>query len=510
MSRLTRNALLLAVLLAADKGLAILRQVIIARQFSFSNDLDAFNVANNIPDLLFALISGGALALAFIPILTEQLTKKGRDAAWELFSRIANLAFLATAVLAVGVAIIAEPLVSSQIGVAPGFSATQQLVVVDLMRLNLIATLIFSISGLVMGGLQANQHFLLPALAPMLYNIGQIFGAVILAPTEPYVLLGVSLPSLGLGVRGLVLGVILGSLLHLGVQIPGLVKYRFRWTPRIGLRTPEVRQVLKVVIPRLGVMLCIQLIFVIRDNLASRLAEGSVSALTYGWMIQQVPETIMGTALGIALLPAISELVALEQREKFRETIEKCVKILFALTVPVAVILALGLQPLVQVVFDLNAAQTYLMIWVTRAFLLGLAGHSILEVATRSFYSRQDALTPFLSALMTLTIYLILGITLYRWLGAPGIALTDSIAYTTQAVLLLLVLKQRLKAPLSLGDTFPRAILSALFAGGAMVVLAALVGDRLPPVFFSIGSMIFAAGVFLPFSWKELRALVRL
>ena len=200
MSRLTRNVLLLAVLLAADKGLAIVRQVIIARQFSFSKDLDAFNVANNLPDLLFALISGGALALAFIPILTELFTKEGRPAAWDLFSRIANLAFIGTAVLALVVAVLAEPLVRSEIGVAPGFSMVQQDVVITLMRLNLIATLIFSISGLVMGGLQANQHFLLPALAPMLFNLGQIFGALILSPEKPYVLAGITLPAFGLGV----------------------------------------------------------------------------------------------------------------------------------------------------------------------------------------------------------------------------------------------------------------------------------------------------------------------
>ena len=412
MSRLTRNTLMLAVLMAVDKGFAILRQVIIARQFSFSSDLDAFNVANNIPDLLFALISGGALALAFIPILTDMLTKHGRRAAWELFSRIANLAFFGTAILAVVVALLAGPMVRSEIGVAPGFSSVQQDVVINLMRLNLIATLIFSISGLVMGGLQANQHFLLPALAPMLYNLGQIFGALVLSPDQPYVIAGFRLPALGLGVYGLVYGVIIGAALHLSIQIPGLIKYNFHWIPKIGLGNPDVRRVLRVMIPRLGVMLCIQLMFVIRDNLASRLAEGSVSSLTYGYMIQQVPETILGTALGIALLPSISELVALEERQKFRETIEKCIRILVGLTFPVAVVLGLGLEPLVKLVFGLDAAQADLMMWVSRAFLLGLMGHTVLEIATRSFYSQQDLLTPFKTALMTLGIYIVMGISL--------------------------------------------------------------------------------------------------
>lgn len=510
MSRLTRNTLLLAALLAVDKGLAILRQIVIARQFSFTKDLDAFNVANNIPDLLFALISGGALALAFIPVLTEVLTKKGRSEAWELFSRVANLAFLGTFGLALLVFLFAQPLVTSEIGVAPGFSSVQQGVVVTLMRLNLVATLIFSISGLVMGGLQANQHFLLPALAPMLYNLGQIFGALILSPEKSYSLAGIHLPAFGLGVYGLVYGVIIGAVLHLGIQIPGLIRYQFHWAPKLGINQPDVRRVLKIMLPRLGVMACIQLMFVIRDNLASRLSEGSVSALTYGWMIQQVPETILGTALGIALLPAISELVALEQREAFRATVEKCVRILFGLTLPIAVVLAVGLQPLVKLVFGLDAPQADLLMSVTRGFLAGLMGHSILEVASRSFYARQDALTPFKGALLSLGIYIILGVGLYRWLGAPGIAWTDTIAYTSQAVFLLVIFSRQVKQPVRLGDTLPRGLAGALVSGGVVVVLFFLLEGRLPAAVVSVGSMLAGAAVMLTFVWKEVRGMLRL
>src|SRR5574340_266312 len=174
LSKVTRITLLLVGFFALDKLVAFIRQVIIARQFGLSRELDAFNAANNLPDMLFALISGGALALAFIPVLSEELTKGGRPAAWDLFSKIANLAFLVTAGMAIIVALIAHPLVGWKLGIAPGFSPEQQEMVTNLMRLNLIATLIFSISGLVMAGLQANQHFLLPAMAPLFYNFGQI------------------------------------------------------------------------------------------------------------------------------------------------------------------------------------------------------------------------------------------------------------------------------------------------------------------------------------------------
>ena len=159
MSRLTKTSLLLAFFFALDKIAAIFRQIIIARQFGLSAELDAFNVANNLPDMLFALISGGALAIAFIPVLSEVITRQGRDDAWELFSRIANLAFLVTGILAIIIAVSANGLVRWEIGVAPGFGEEQQKLVAMLMRLNLAATLIFSISGLVMAGLQANPAF---------------------------------------------------------------------------------------------------------------------------------------------------------------------------------------------------------------------------------------------------------------------------------------------------------------------------------------------------------------
>ncbi|MDZ4158399.1 MAG: lipid II flippase MurJ, partial [Anaerolineaceae bacterium] len=115
MSRLSRITLLLAVFFSLDKALSIVRQVIIARQFGLSAELDAFNVANNLPDMLFAMISGGALAVAFIPVLADVLTQQGREKVWDLFSRIANLAFLTTSALAVVIAVFAAPLVRTEI-----------------------------------------------------------------------------------------------------------------------------------------------------------------------------------------------------------------------------------------------------------------------------------------------------------------------------------------------------------------------------------------------------------
>jgi len=143
MSHIARSALIIAIFIGLEKVLGFVRQVIIARQFGLTAELDAFNAANNLPDAIFGLISGGALAIAFIPVLTEYLEQKGAQPMWEMFSLMTNLLFIVTAAAAVITALFAPLLVSARIGIAPGFGPEQQRLVVDLMRLNLLATLLF-------------------------------------------------------------------------------------------------------------------------------------------------------------------------------------------------------------------------------------------------------------------------------------------------------------------------------------------------------------------------------
>ena len=198
MKHIARSTLIIAVFFGLEKALGFVRNIMISRTFADSPELlDVFNAANNIPDMLFALISGGALAMALIPVLSEYLETKSRPAAWDLFSRIANLVFLVTLGLSILIAIFADQLVSANLGIAPGFQTEQQAMVADLMRLNLIATMLFSLAGLVIAGLQANQHFLLPALAPSMYDIGALVGILILVPENPIQIGPISLPSLG-------------------------------------------------------------------------------------------------------------------------------------------------------------------------------------------------------------------------------------------------------------------------------------------------------------------------
>lgn len=496
LTRTSFNAFLVIGLFGLDKVLAFVRTGIISRQYRDEvHLLDTFNAANNLPDVLFALISGGALAMAFIPLLTEYLTNKDRNAAWDLFSRVANLAFVVTGGVAILIAIFAEQI--ARLVIAPGFPPEQLDLLADLMRLNLIGTIIFSISGLVMASLQANQHFLLPGLAPTAYNVGQIIGALFLVPT--------------FGIHGLVYGVILGAAFHLLIQVPALFTFGFRWTPSLDLTNTGLGEALNLMWPRLLTMGGIQAIVILRDNFASRLGQdGAVTALTYGWMVMQVPETIMGTAIATAMLPALSELAARQDWKEFGRSVERALRVLIATTLPVAAIMAAGIHPLVRGVFGFGEETSALITWTTRAYLLTLTGFVIHEVAVRAFYARKEPLMPLFAVVLRLflfTAFGLLAISFFKQIGAPMIALAE-ISLLVEAILLFFLLSRRTHESLQVGRSVALGLLAALVGG----IVTYLLAVYLPGGAISTALLGMIAGGLLALAlvWSEAKQVFRL
>ena len=496
LSFLARTSILIAFFFTIDKVLAFVRVGIISRLYTDEVGLlDVFNSANNVPDVLFALISGGALAMAFIPLMSDYLTTKGREAAWDLFSRVANLAFVVTGLVAIFVSIFAQQIVDNII--VPGFTAEQRLLVAELMRLNLISTIIFSISGLVMASLQANQHFLLPALAPIMYNIGQIFGALIFVPH--------------FGIQGLVYGVILGAALHLAIQIPALSRYGFKWTSALDLHNTGLIEALKLLGPRLLTMGGIQLIVIARDYLASLLGQnGAVTSLAFGYMIMQVPETMLGTAIATAMLPTLAELAAREDWAGFRSTIERALRVLIALTIPIAAVTAAGINPLVRVVFGFNQDTSTLITWTTRAYLLTLTGFSIQEVAARSFYARKEPMFPLYAVILRLAMFIgigYLGIAFFKPLGAPIIAFAE-IALLIESIILFSWLSNKMHEPLVVWSAVGKGIAAALIGGVAAYSFAVIVPGS--AVLTALLGMLIGGLICIPIIGSEIKLFLRL
>jgi putative peptidoglycan lipid II flippase len=306
----------------------------------------------------------------------------------------------------------------------------------------------------------------------------------------------------------LVYGVIIGSALHLLIQVPGLRRYGFRWTAGVGLLEPGMRKVLRLLGPRVATKFFIFMFFIVRDNLASNMGEGAVTALNLGWFIMQVPETLLGTAMAITLLPTISEQLARGQTEQFRETMNGAVRALLAFTIPSAVLLAVGIEPLVETLFGFSPEETALVVLATRAYLLGLAGHALLEIASRAFYAQQNAMVPLYASALNAAGYVVLAITLSNALGFVGIALANSTAFTIEALALLWLLARRFPGLMNVSSTALRAGLASAGTGLALYFLMRLA--PFSPFFAALGGLTLAGGAALVFVWPEVKLLLGL
>ncbi len=263
------------------KVISLLQTVVIAQVFGVGQEWDTFVTANRIPELIFTLISGGALAHAFIPIFSGYLAKDDRNGAWNIATHVINTIFVVTLIVSAFVFLIAPWLVENV--VAPGFDEVGTQQTFELMRILLLSTLIFSVSGISMGILQSHNHFLLPAIAPIMFDVGILIGVIFLL--GPF------------GVHGIAMGAVLGAWLHFGVQIPGLIHYNARWKPQLGLRDPMLWKVIRLMLPRVAGLGVFSMNFIVMNNIASRLGVGSVAALDWGWRLMQIPQTLIGTAM---------------------------------------------------------------------------------------------------------------------------------------------------------------------------------------------------------------------
>ncbi len=263
--------------------------------------------------------------------------------------------------------------------------------------------------------------------------------------------------------------------------------------------------------PRLFTMAGIQLIFIARDNLASRLDQvGAVTSLTYGWMIMQVPETILGTALATALLPTLSELAAKQEWKEFGATVERALRILIALTLPIAAVMAAGINPLVRAVFGFDESISTLLTWTTRAYLATLTGYVIHEVAVRAFYARKEPMIPLYAVLLRLGLFFgfgVLGLTFFPQVGAPIIALAE-FALLIEALILLIWLSRRTHEPLKTNSAIIKGLVAAV-VGGIVTYLIALYLPGGAIVTALIG-MTVGGVIALAIVWSEAKQVVRL
>jgi putative peptidoglycan lipid II flippase len=421
------------------------QRVIVASRFGTGQELDAFNAALRVPDLLFNVLAGGALASAFIPIFTGHLTNNQQPLAWALARRVAVIVFAVMSAIALVAIVLAEPI--TRVLIAPGFSDAQVALTASLMRIMLVSTVIFGVSGLLMGVLQSNGAFLAPAIAPALYNLGIILGAVLLS---------------NLGIFGPAIGVVIGALLHLSVQVPTLRQLVIgKWvTTEAQAQSPitnyqlrsDARQILLLMLPRVIGLAAVQINLIVNTRLASRMDAGAVSALNIAFAIMILPQAAIAQAIGTVLFPAISANAARGERAAFGAAITRALSVIIALSMPATVGLIVLGQPLIRLLFErgeFTAQSTAQVSFALQMFAVGLVAHSVLEVVTRGFYALKDTARPVALAVASMALNIALSVALADafaragWMPFGGVALANAIATTLETVALYWILARR-------------------------------------------------------------------
>lgn len=442
----------------------LVRQMLITNAFGTSAALDAFYAAERLPNILFTLVAGGALASAFIPTFTEFLERDDRVGAWQLASAIANLVTLVLTLVSVLAWIWAEPLVSGII--APDFPAAQQALTASLLRVMLLTSIIFGVSGLLMGVLNAHQSFLLPALAPTFYWLGMIFGVLFLVP--------------GMGIYGLAWGAVLGAALHLFVQLPGLVKLpQAHYWPSMGLGVQAVRRVGRLMAPRLLGVAVVQVNFLVNVIVSSGLPEGSLTAITVAFQVMTMPQVVIAQAIAVAALPTFSAQVAQGKLNEMRSSLATTLRGILFLALPATMGLILLREPVLSLLFqrgEFDQRSVSLTAWALLWYTAGLVGHSLVEIVSRAFYALQDTKTPVFVGAAAMSLNVVFSFTFPAWFSRlgwmphGGLALANSLATALEMVVLLVLMRRRLKG-LEGGHVLLGTVKSVLATGAMTLAL---------------------------------------
>ncbi len=452
---LARAGLIVSAAFLVSRVLGWVRTIVIVNAFAVPADLDVFFAAFRIPDLIFQLVAAGALSSALIPIVSALMAKEATARAWRVVSTVATIVVLALAGLGI-VMFIAAPILVPVI--TPGFDAARTALTVDLTRIMLLSAILLALGSVATSVLNAGGRFAAAAVAPIAYNVAIIAAALVLAPS--------------MGVVGLAVGVVVGAALHVLIQLRPMARLGFRYSPGADLGDPEARRALRLMAPRAIGLGATQITFVVVTSLATTLGAGAVTSFTVAFTLLQIPIGVIGVPLGVVVLPSLAREAAVGREVDFAGLLTRALRLLVFVMVPIGALLAILREATVALLFDygrFDAAAQRQTSDALAAFLVGLAAHAMIAVLARSFYARQDTLTPVIAAVGAVVVNTTLAVALVGPLGLPGIALAIAIAAWLEALTLIVILRRRLEHL----DLRPLGRVALAAVGGTLVATAA-------------------------------------
>jgi putative peptidoglycan lipid II flippase len=446
-------ASIIMLMVIASRVLGLVRQRTLAHFFA-PNELSLFFAAFRLPDTIFEILVFGTFSSAFIPVFTKTL-KKGRTTAWETAGIVVNIGLLIFAFLAISAGLFANQIYAV---FAPGFDPVQRAEVVKIARILFISQGFFVISYVLTGVLESLRRFLVPALAPLFYNIGIILGTILLVTRW-----GLLAPAIG---------VFFGAASHFLIQVPLATKLGFRFTPSIR-PNKEVRQIGKLALPRVVELSFLQISKTVELFLASLISTAAYTYFTFANSLQLLPVGLFGTSIAKAALPTMARQSG--DPERFRKTLLSALYQIVFLALPLAAILMVLRIPLVRLVFG-----TEIFSWeatvqtgmVLSAFALSVIFQASAALLARGFYALQDTRTPVVVSVTSIALVVVVNFILIRGLNLPvwGLAAAFSIGSAFQAITLFYLINRRIGRRLSLKVLMP-IFKSGLATLGSAVVM---------------------------------------
>ena len=479
---LARAGLVVTGAFLASRILGWLRVVVLSNLFGAGEELDAYYAAFRIPDLMFELVAAGAISSALIPVLSGLISGGERDRAWRVASTIINLMLAVLIALAVILMIYAPLLVPLLV---PGFDEETTALTVELTRMMLIAPIFLASGSIVTAILQTQDRFLATAMAPVVYNASIIIGALLLAPS--------------MGIYGVAVGVVIGAMGHLLVQLPAL-RGHFHYSLKADPGDPAAHQTFWLMLPRAIGMGANQITFLVNTALASTVAVGAVVSYTVAFSVLQIPLGVIALPIGIVLLPSMSRALAGGREAKYGSMIAQALRLLLWLTAFIAAVGIVTRDEIVDLLFgwgfdDAALAATAAALGV---FLLGLPAHSMNVILARAFYSAKDTITPVTVAIISVGVNVTISLATIDSLGIRGLALGIALGAWFEAATLTILLRRR-QASVDVRSVINGGALSlvgALLAGlvAAGVLTLGLAPDSLTRVAGLIVELLLAGG----------------
>ena len=456
--KVSRAAGVVSLFTLLSRVLGLIRDMVIAALFGSALTADAFFVAFRIPNLLRRLFAEGSLTIAFIPVFTEYLTRKGKDDAFEMARVILTLLSLALALITV-LGMLFSPWIVRIQAFGFGGSGMRYDLTVLLTRITFPYIFFIGLVAFFMGILNSVRHFAAPAAAPIFLNLGIIGGAFIISPhlSEPIV--------------GVAMGVLIGGFLQVVLQIPWIMKSGMRLLPLWMPGHPAVRRIGRLMLPAVFGSAVYQFNQFMGTLLASFLPEGSISWLYYADRVVQFPLGIFAIAISTAALPSLSGHVAEENLDEYNRTLSHALRLVFFVTIPATLGLIVLGKPIISILFQRGAFSAYATLMTGQAlfyYTLGLCAFSGIRILVSAFYALQDTKTPVKVAIVAVVVNVALSLALMGPLRHAGLALALSLASGVQFVLLAFFLFRRVKVLAF------RPILVSVFRSGLASVIMAL------------------------------------